>query len=227
MQKKENPFVNILFNILLPVVILNNAHEYFPQIQAVTTLLIALSFPLIYGGKDYLLERKVNWISIMGLVGILLTGGFALLQLEGIFFAIKEAAIPLIIGLITVGSVLYKKPFMLLLIKSTVFNKELIFQKLEENKKEKAFAHLMNSTTLCCAGSFFISAILNFFIAQHVFRERDSLKTLNEQIATMTWLGYVVIALPLSLVSGLILWYLVKSLKKITCLSFNEMIIKN
>ena len=227
MQKKENPFVNILFNILLPVFILNKTSKYFPQIQPVTILLIALSFPLFYGVKDYFRERKVNWISVMGLTGILLTGGFALLQLEGIFFAIKEAMIPFIIGLITIGSVFYKKPFMTLLIKSSAFAEDLIFQKLKENNTEKAFVRLMNETTLYFAGSFFISAVLNFFIAQNIFQERDSLETLNEQIATMTWLGYVVIALPLSVVSGLILWYLIKNLKKITGLSFNEMIVKN
>ena len=40
----------------------------------------------------------------------------------------------------------------------------------------------------------------------------------------MHWLGYVLIALPLSFVMGGVLWFLIKRLKEITGLNLNEMI---
>ena len=226
MPAKENPFLSIIFNIIIPVLILNKATQWIPYLTPAHAVLIALSFPTIYGLKDYIKERVINWISVLALIGILFTGGFALLELEGIFFAIKEGALPTVAGIVVIGSVFYKKPFMNLFIKSDLFQKDIILQKIKDNKKEKEYAKLMNETTLYFSLSFFLSGALNFFIAKDVFVETDSPEILNEQIATMTWLGYVMIALPLAVISGLILWYLVASLKKMTNLDFNEMFAK-
>jgi len=224
LQKKENPFWNITFNLILPVLILNKAHDLFPEFHSIYILLIALSLPLIYGLKDYLKDKKINVISIIGLVGILLTGGLALFQTKGIVFAIKEAAIPLLIAFFTLGSIVYKKPLVVLFLKSSFFKSDLIFQRIKENQQEKNFSRLMNVTTFWLALSFVLSAILNFIIAERVFQQTDSQQVLNEQVARMTWLGYVVIALPLSVLSGFILWYLVKNLKRMTQLRFQDMV---
>ena len=227
MSKKENPLLNIAFNIIIPVLILNKAPQYLPKISPVTTLLIALGFPFFYGLTSYLREKKINWISVMGLIGVLLTGGFALLQFSGLAFAIKEAAIPFIFGLAAVGSILYKKPFTLLLIKSPFFKTDLIFQKLKEKQNEAHFHNLMNKATLYFSGSFFLSALLNFFIAKSVFQDTESQQILNEQIAKMTWLGYVVIAAPLSVLTILIFWKIISDVKKMTELGLHDIIVKD
>ena len=231
LNTKENPLWNILFNIVLPVIILNKGHAFFSDNGSVYALLIALSFPFTYGLRDYFKSRHINKISILGLVGIALTGGLALFQLEGRFFAIKEALIPLLIAVLVAGSVPYKKPIIsFLILNSSLFKKDLILSRLKANNREKDFQNLLNFTTLCLAGSFVLSAIMNFIVALRVFTDISHLdsvsksQVLNEQVAEMHWLGYVLIALPLSFVMGGILWVLIKRLKEITGLSLNEMI---
>lgn len=231
LNTKENPLWNILFNIVLPVIILNKGHAFFSSNGPVYTLLIALSFPFIYGLKDYFTSRHINKISILGLVGIALTGGFALFQFEGLVFAIKEALIPLIIAVFIAGSVFYKKPAMsFFLLNSSLFKRDLILSRLKVNNREDDFKKILNFTTFCLAGSFVLSAIMNFAIAMWVFTDISHLdpesksQTLNEQVAEMHWLGYVFIALPLSLVMVGILWFLIKRLKQMTGLSLNEIL---
>ncbi|MCY4513509.1 MAG: hypothetical protein OXB86_07460 [Bdellovibrionales bacterium] len=231
LNKKENPLWNLLFNIVIPVIILNKGHTFFPNNGPLYALLIALAFPFIYGLKDYFTNQHINKISILGLVGIALTGGLALFQFEGHVFAIKEAVIPLIIAVFIIGSVFYRKPVMsLFILNPSLFKKDLILSRLKSSQKEEDFKKLLNFTTFCLGGSFVLSAIMNFFVALWVFKDISHLDSdmksqiLNEQVADMQWLGYVLIALPLSLIMAGILWFLIKRLKKMTGLGLNEIL---
>ena len=230
-QKKDNLFYNSFFNIILPVLILKQKLPFL-NFKPLPTLLIALSLPLLYSLWDYLKYKYINALSILGFIGILLTGGGAVLQLSGRFFAFKEGGIPLLIACFLLASIFFKKPFMKwLLFEAQLFDKDLVLNRIQKNKKEKEFLKLMNLSTGYLSGSFVLSAFLNFFIALEVFKEQglslsvdEKRLLLNEQIADITWLGYVFIALPLSFVLGGILWFLIKELKKLTQLSFKEMV---
>jgi hypothetical protein len=47
---------------------------------------------------------------------------------------------------------------------------------------------------------------------------------LNEQIAQMTWKSYFIIAIPGLIVTSLILFYLIRGIKKLTSLDFQEVL---
>lgn len=231
-QRKESFLWNLLCNILLPVLILNKAHSFFPSNGEQYSLILALSFPFGYGLREYIKAKTINKLSAIGLVSVLLTGGLALMKLEGIFFAVKEALIPLIIALFILFSVFYKKPLLyIVLIKSPLFKSQLILDRIKTKGNEILFSKLMKAGTLWLSASFLLSALLNFIIAFFVFTNIDATlppkersQILNEQIADMTWMGYVMIALPLSLLMIVLIYYLTKQLKKLTELSLEEMI---
>ena len=232
---KENPIYSLGFNIILPVIILNKGQDFISsESSPVYVLIIALSFPFLYGLKDFIVIQKVNFISLIGLVSITLTGGLALFQFQGVYFAIKEALIPLILAFVTVGSIFFKKPLATLLVfKSSLFDTQLIQEKLREKDKEKDFKSLMNLSTLVLSGSFVLSAGLNFVLALIVFKDVDpSLdesarrQFINEQVADVTWMGYVFVALPLTFIMGFLLWWLLKQLKALTGLKLEELIPK-
>ena len=89
----------------------------------------------------------------------------------------------------------------------------------------------MNQSTWILGGSFVLSAVLNFVIAVLVFTDIDpSLaeearrQMINEQVADMTWMGYVFIALPLTFITGFLLWWILKQLKQFTGLSLEELV---
>ena len=229
---KENPFLNIGFNVLLPVLILNKAQKWTAiELSPVLILLIALAFPFCYGLKDLILQKKINVFSVIGLVGTALTGGLALLKLKGIYFALKEAGIPLALAAFGMASVWFKKPLMRWLIfESSLFQKERIQEKLQEKQTQTPFNQLMNQSTMALSLSFVLSALLNFIVALWVFKDIDSslselaqTEILNKQIADMTWMGYLFIALPLTLVMGALMLWIVKKLKLLTGLELEEL----
>ncbi|MEM0897684.1 MAG: hypothetical protein AAGJ79_12460, partial [Verrucomicrobiota bacterium] len=80
-DKPENPLLNILLNVLLPVVILSYLSNPDKTLFGLPVglgplwaLIVAISFPVIYGVWFFITRRKTNFFSILGFVSVLLTG---------------------------------------------------------------------------------------------------------------------------------------------------------
>lgn len=231
MSKKpmqENPLINLLANVALPVFILNKLSARSP----VGALVLALAFPLGYGVWSYLKTKKINFISLLGLLNTLFTGGFALLQLEGIWFAFKEAAFPLLIGCFVLVSSFRKEPFLkTMLLETGALNSEEILNRTQEHHQGSALQKLFQKSTFLFSLTFFFSALLNFLLAYRIFTEipaslgeAEKASLLNQQIAEMTWQGYVVIFVPSIVFFFSILFFFFRKLSKLTGLKFDDLI---
>lgn len=75
-------------------------------------LVVALLFPVVYGGMDLIRNKKFNFISALGFISVLLTGGIGLLELDTRWLALKEALIPGLIGIAVLGSTFTRYPLM-------------------------------------------------------------------------------------------------------------------
>jgi hypothetical protein len=227
--KPEHGFLNLIFNILIPVLILNKASE---KIGAGLALLIALAFPLGFGLYDLYRKRKWNPLSILGFTNVMVTGGLAVLGLGGIWFSIKEAFFPFLIGVFVWWSATREKPFIrTFLLNANTMQMDLIEEKLKANQKEDEFKrHLKNSTQLL-ACSFFLSAVLNFVLSQRIFLPLNPNLTgderslvLNHQIAEMTSWSMAVILVPTVIFLAGILWHLIKGIQNLTGLKTEEIL---
>jgi len=226
--KQENPWLNLVFNILLPVLILNKLSKFVGPMWA---LVLALAFPLGYGAYDLIKRKKTNPLSVLGLLNVLLTGGLAVLGIHGIWFAVKEAAFPTLVGLFVLGSAFTKKPFIeTLFLNPAVMKVDLLQERLRTNQKEAAFHLHMRSATMWLALSFAFSAVLNFVLARKIFLDIDGTITpeaqslvLNDQIAQMTTWSMAVILVPSMLFLMGIFWYLIRGIRQNTGLSMEEL----
>lgn len=222
-KKRENSFHSLLFNILIPVILLTQGDRLISN--AASVLVLALAFPVSYFLWDYQRRRKANFISILGFVSILLTGGVGLLQLPRFWFIVKETAIPAIIGLAVIASLFTRYP----LIRVLVFSKELfdvdrIHSALQERGREAAMEKLLSRATLLLSVSFFISAILNFFLARHFIKTEPTVDAVqfNAEVGAMTGWSFVVIALPSTLFLFGILYMVAHGIKVHAGLAFEE-----
>lgn len=225
----ENGLFNLAFNILFPILILKYLTE---RIGALPTLVLALAFPVGYGIYDGLKRKKANVFSILGMTNVLLTGGLAVLGLGGIWFSIKEAAFPALVGLFVFLSAYSQKPFIkTLFVNPQLINIDLLMEKLQQNHKETEFAQLMKTSTMWLSCSFFLSAILNFTLATRIFLPlKEGLDStaqsvaLNHQIADMTKWAMIVILLPSMAFLFLIFWRLLKKLSQLSGLTTEEIL---
>lgn len=219
-----NPLVNILVNIVFPAVILNKFSGS-ERLGPVLALIIALSLPLLYGAWEFYKTRHHNFVSVLGFVSILLTGGLGLMQVDGFWFAVKEASIPALIGVATLVSVRTKKPFVkLMLYNDKVVNLSIVDEALDRNNARDGFNRLMFNTTLVLATSFMLSAILNFFLASYLLKSPVGTPQFNEELGKMTALSYPVIVVPSLIVMMIAVWMLIRGLKQLTGLDLNDIL---
>ncbi len=230
--QKENGLLNIVFNIVLPVLILNKLSKFIGPFWA---LVLALAFPLGYGAYDLIKRKKFNAFSALGLLNVLLTGGLALLGLHGFWFAVKEAAFPALVGLFVLGSAFTKKPFIeTLFLNPALMKVDLLEERLKEKGKQKEFHDHMKSATVWLSLSFAFSAICNFVLARKIFINIDSTLSadaqstvLNEQIAQMTTWSMAIIMVPSMIFLLGIFWYLMRGIKQHSGLSTEELLKEN
>jgi len=231
-KSPENPLVNILLNIALPVWVLNMGSKSSHEWAAEGALLLALAFPIGYGLWDWRIHHRKNLISLLGLANVLLTGGFALFELTPFWFVVKEGSFPLILGLgVLFSQWLGDRPFFETLIRDSgsidLAQVDQIVMARNQTRDLKSLFRLCNHFF---ATSFFISATLNFILASRIFSQIpgdlssiEKKQLLNEQISQMTWQGWVVIALPLTVFMMFIFWFFFRRLYQMTGLDLEHL----
>ncbi len=218
--KPENPWINLGFNLLLPFVLFKQADDWF-GLSPANALLLALAFPILYFCYDALARRKVNWISVLGVVSLLLTGGIGLLKLPTEWVPIKEAAVPLLIALVLLGSLLIKRP----LVRPMVMNRALmdvarVEAALDQNNNRPRLNRLLTHATLWIVGSFLFSAVLNYVLAAWLVTAESGTAEFNDQIGNLTLVSFGVIAIPSTAILMFAIWRLAVGLHRLTDLPY-------
>jgi hypothetical protein len=222
--KQEHPLANILINVLIPVLALSylSKDPEFQQalgktvrpwhIGPVKALIVALVFPIGYGIWHFTQTRRANFFSALGLISVLLTGGLTiyLWNQDGtvkpnahILFGLKEASIPLILGLAVIGSHYTPTPLLrVFLYTDSIFDVPKIERRVAEVNGGDEYGLILFRATLLFATSFFISMLMNFGLALYFLGDLDyaapnARELYNERVAKLTGWGFAVIGIPI------------------------------
>ena len=119
--KKENLLVNLVCNLVVPTLVLMKFSDD-RWLGPLWGLIVALIFPVGYGIYDLITRKKTNFLSVLGFASVLLSGGLGLMKAEGFWFAVKDAAIPTVIGIAVLASLRTKNP----LVRELFFNDQIL-----------------------------------------------------------------------------------------------------
>lgn len=223
-QHKPRPLIDLAVSILIPSLILMKLSGE-QRLGADGALLLALAFPLGWGLLELIRYRKFNWIALLGLVSVLLTGGIGLLQLDSGWLAIKEAAIPGIIGIAVLASTRTRYPLIrTLLYNPKVINVEKVHQQLERNGQVSHFETRLLRATYWLSGTFFFSSFMNFVLAKWLVQSPAGSEAFNEELGRMTLLSYPMIAIPSMLMMMGIFYYLWRTIHGLTGLRLEDIV---
>lgn len=213
---KPRPMIDLLVSIVIPSVILMKFSDE-ADLGATGALILALAFPLGWGLFELTRYRKFNFIALLGLVSVLLTGGIGLLELDAKWLAVKEAAIPGIIGLAVLISAYTPYPLVrTLLYNPQVINVEKIEDKLEETGNTQMFEKRLQNATYFLSSTFLFSSIMNYLLAKWIVTSPSGTPAFNEELGQMTLLSYPVIAIPSTVMMFAILYYLWRTIRDLT-----------
>ena len=222
--KEEHPMVSVMLNVVIPVVILTYLSKD-KYLGPVWGLVMALILPVGYGTHTLIKERRADFVSIIGIISVLLTGVFGILKLPPQWIAIKEAAIPLVIGLAIVISL--KTPYPLIkkiLMSEKLFNVDLLHEKLREQGNEKKFEKRLVGLTWGLASSMFLSSALNYTLAKIILKSPPGTEAFTAEIGRMTGLSYIVVMLPSMAMMIWVLMALIKTLTHLTGLKMDGLL---
>ena len=222
--RPASPFVELTITLLVPAFILMQLSGE-ARLGPAGALIAALAFPLGWGVREYLRVRELNLLAVLGFVSVLLTGGIGLLALDPRWLAIKEAAIPALLGVITVGSVLVRRPLVrVLLFNPAIVNVDRIREALAARNSEVDFERKLAWATGLLAASFLFSAVMNYLLARWIVTSPAGTEAFNAELGRLTLISYPVIALPSMLIVMLALYYLVRSLRQLAGLTLADIL---
>ena len=221
---RESVLLSIGINIAIPALVLMKLSSA-ERLGPVLALLLALAFPLTYGLVDFVRRREWNLISGLGFASVLLTGGIGLLGLDPKWIAVKEAAVPAIIGIAVVASMRTRLPIVRrLLYNERIIRVEEVDRALDEQGNRSAFERVLGAVSWLLAGSFFVSAVLNFVLAKVIVKSPPGTAEFNAELGRMTALSYPVIVVPSMAIMAAALWYLFRSIRRLTRLDLEKIL---
>ncbi|MGD8629332.1 MAG: VC0807 family protein [Gammaproteobacteria bacterium] len=223
-EHKPRPLADLLVSIVIPSILLMKFSGD-DALGATTALVVALAFPVSWGLYELLKYRKFNFIALLGLISVLLTGGIGLLQLDTRWLAVKEAAIPGLIGIAVLVSTQTRYPLIkTLLYNPRILNVDRIGQELDKLGRTGMFETRLLHATYLLGGTFFFSAVMNYILARWIVTSPSGSAAFNEQLGQLTLLSYPMIAIPSMLMMLAIFYYLWRTLHGLTGLALEEIV---
>jgi len=212
----------MMLSIIIPTVILMKLSGE-GDLGPAGALITALAFPIAWGLYELTKFRKFNFIALLGLISIILTGGIGLLELDTQWLAIKEAAIPALIGLAVVISTVTPYP----LVKTLIYNPKImrvekIEFKLIERGNEALFQTRLLKATYLLSATFFFSAVMNYMLATWIVVSPAGTPEFNEELGQLTMFSYLMIALPSMLMMAGVFYYLWRTINGLTGFTLSE-----
>jgi len=221
-KKRENIWLNLLFNVALPSILLMKGKAWL-GLAPWEILVIALIFPVAYFFFDLHRRGRRNIISIVGFVGVLITGGVGLLKLPSGWIAIKEAVVPSLFGIAIIVSAVFKHPIIReFLLNPDFFDTDKIDAAVKESHAEAAFSRTMFQGTLLFSASFFMSAALNFILAKIIIHSPSGTDAFNAELGKLHLVSYPVVALPATIVGMYALFHVIRGVKAQTGLTLED-----
>ncbi len=224
-QHKPRPLIDLIISIVIPSVILMKFSGD-QDLGAAGGLIVALAFPIGWGLFELIKYRKFNFIALLGMISVLLTGGIGLLELDLKWLAIKEAAVPGVLGIAVLISTRTKYP----LIRTLLYNPKImqvdrIHTALEKRGHVKTFDKRLLNATYLLAGTFFFSSVMNYILAKWIVTSPTGSTAFNEELGRLTLVSYPMIAIPSMILMFGVLYYLWKTIHGLTGLKLEELMV--
>tara|TARA_R110002096_G_scaffold147671_22_gene307811 strand:- start:5838 stop:6590 length:753 start_codon:yes stop_codon:yes gene_type:complete len=225
-QKPENPWPNLVFNIVLPTLIMLKLSPIpgaegspFYAIGPTWAVVLALLFPIGFGIHDYLQKRKVNIFSVLGILLVLLKGTILLLKANTQLIVWIESGMPVLVGIVTLSTAWLKKP----LIQRILLNPQVIDQPklemgLKENENTGRVRPLMVEVSVIYALLSVFVGFLNFALANHILQSDPKIDEVSavQEYGKLQVLQFPVIGIPYMVLSIGLLVYTLRKLGKLS-----------
>jgi len=213
-----------MLTVILPSVVLESLSKP-ERLGPLWALIVALLLPAAFGVYCFVHKRGLNFFSLFGLAAVIVTGGLGLLNLNVLWFAVKEAAFPVFLGLAFPLSHRWDKPLISeLLLNPQVINHRVLQRSLDTPDKHQAFQRLLLRAAWLMATASFLTAAANSALAIYLVGDKaPGSEAYVKALGALNWIGFVVIGIPLLAATvGLLVW-LLRAIQQLTGLERHDL----
>lgn len=220
-----NPLIEIVLTIILPSTVMEMLSKP-DRLGPFWALVVGLMFPVGFGVWCLVKKKGWNVFSLLGFVTILLTGGLGLLNLEAFWFAVKESAMPVILGLAFPLSHQFGKPLInALIMQPHILNVTALKSALGTAEKERSFQKALFKASCGMGLGMAGSAVANFFLAMYLLGGRQpGTEEFVKGIGKLNWMGMAVIGIPMLAVMMFVFFWLLREIQRITGLERDDLL---
>lgn len=223
-RRKPLPtYLLLLFSFVIPTIVL----FYFSdesKLGPVWGMAVALAFPLALEVYSLATRRKVSYVSIAAIVGILLIGAISLLGLSEEWLAVRRSAI-YILGALGIAVLLKFRYDLIEKGLASILDMVAIRKGLKIDAEAK-FRRLVSFTVSGYALLLLILGIWSYILTVVFISAPTNSSEFNAQYAELRLLSLPLVSLPLLVFSTGLLMNLLIKLERMTGLSLEEIIKK-
>lgn len=243
MDKGTKSLLNVFLSVLAPVLVLDNCSATggsWWHIGTTWAMVVALSLPIGCGLYAFATEKKVELLTIFGLLGTILTGvvtiyantggGEAIRPDTPWWYAAKEALIALLLA----GAMLVNKHqegsmLRAFVYSDAIFDIKTIEKNIANSNSTPQYNKVLDTAAYMTASSLLFSAAANFALALFFLlpvpeaAPAQQTELYNYAVSKMTWMGLLIIGLPLLVTLMLVMRYLCKRIAALTGLENDKL----
>lgn len=222
-KPQPHPLGDLLLTVVLPSLVLEHLSKP-ERLGPAWALVAALLLPLGFGVWCFMKKRGLNFFSIFGLVAVIVTGGLGLLKLDPVWFAAKEAAFPVFLGLAFPLSLRWGRPLVSeLLLNPQVINVPLIQKALDTPERRLGFDALLRRSSWGMALTMLGSAVANFALAWYLLHGKlPGGEEYTRAIGRLNWVSFIVIGIPLVAATMALLFWMLRGITTLTGLERDD-----
>lgn len=224
-KSPPNPLIEIVLTIILPSLVMDQFSK--PEsLGPLGSLIVGLMFPVGFGLWCWWTKAGWNLFSILGFVTVLLSGGLGLLKLDAFWFAVKESAMPVILGLAFPISHRLGKPLInAIIMQPQLINLKSLHAALDTKEKKNAFDRVLFRASWGMGLGMIASSVGNFFLALYLLNDKmPGSEAFVKGISKLNWAGVLIIGVPLMIVIVFVFVWLIRHIQRITGLERNDLL---
>lgn len=196
MSEGREAALEIGLNVVAPTIVLVFLSGE-DRLGPAPALVLALAFPLLHAARALLRRGGVSPLTVIAVVSVLLTGGIGLLALDARWFALKEAAVPALLGVAAVASIRTPWPLIPTLLGRVLDGDRLHAALVERGTADRAQQRMVRATWAFGA-LFLLSAVLTFALARFLVISPSGTAAFNEELGRFTAWSFPAVGLPVT-----------------------------
>lgn len=222
-KSNPNPLAELALTVVAPSLVMDYLSEP-ARLGPYWALVVGMLFPLAFGIWCWVHHSGWNALSGLGLITVLLSGGLGLLKLDAFWFAVKESAMPVILGLAFPLSHRWGKPLInALVMQPHILNQRAIQSALDEPAKQVAYDATLLQASWQLGVGMVLSAVANFFLALWLLAGKEpGTPSFVKGVGTLNWASTLVVGAMLVIIMLVVMVAFLRKIQAITGLDKDD-----